>query len=228
MSRRRLTPNQQAYQKELRRLKQGIYRAKKRGYQFSEDVLPETPKRISKKRLREIQEYKTSDIYKKARKVDTETGEILKGTQARKIERREAGKKAWRTRQKRQQIADNKVKTYDTQPQQSQTPKFPNFDKIVISNFRGSIRAFENGDAYEILDQWIKNLIATRGEHDVASMLQNGAENGLIIQFNIVYKRAEAISYMSAMLDYLPDLGENEKQMFFEALEIYEDWETPF
>ena len=46
-----LTPNQQAWEKELKRLQQFIRRAKKRGYTFSEDVIPETPKRITKKQL---------------------------------------------------------------------------------------------------------------------------------------------------------------------------------
>ena len=47
----KLTPNQQAWKKELKRLQQFIRKAKKRGYTFPDDVIPETPKRITKKQL---------------------------------------------------------------------------------------------------------------------------------------------------------------------------------
>ena len=47
----KLTANQQAWKKELKRLHQFIRRAEKRGYSFPSDVIPETPARITKKQL---------------------------------------------------------------------------------------------------------------------------------------------------------------------------------
>ena len=49
--RKKKTENQKAYQKERRRLLQAVRRAEKQGYIFPEDIVPELPKRVTKKQL---------------------------------------------------------------------------------------------------------------------------------------------------------------------------------
>ena len=48
-NRKKQTENQKAYQKERRRLLQAVRRAEKQGYIFPEDIVPELPKRVTKK-----------------------------------------------------------------------------------------------------------------------------------------------------------------------------------
>ena len=71
--RNKQTENQKAYQKERRRLLQAVRRAEKQGYIFPEDIVPELPKRVTKKRLEKIQKTKPKQLYKKAEFVYQET-----------------------------------------------------------------------------------------------------------------------------------------------------------
>ena len=81
MAVKKKTENQKAYQKERRRLLQAVRRAEKQGYTFPEDIVPDIPKRVTKKRLVEIQGTKPSDIYKVAQYVYKDTGEIVPASQ---------------------------------------------------------------------------------------------------------------------------------------------------
>ena len=54
MARRKLTKNQIEYNKQVRRIKNFIKRAEKRGYEFNEDILPKTPKRITKQAIKRL------------------------------------------------------------------------------------------------------------------------------------------------------------------------------
>ena len=98
---KKMTPNQQAWQKELRRLKQFIRRAKKRGYTFDENVIPETPKKITEKRLTEIRGIKPDILYAQAEYFNAETGETITGTEGRTLERKRSARKAQLTKQRK-------------------------------------------------------------------------------------------------------------------------------
>lgn len=89
---------QQAYNKELRRIKQFINRAEKRGYLIPENIIPKRPKRITSRSVESLRKINPEKIYKKSRFVDTETGEILKGLAGREYERSKSAKKAAKTR----------------------------------------------------------------------------------------------------------------------------------
>ena len=112
------TKNQLAYEREVRRLTRFIKSAEKQGIIFipGEEALPQSPARITQKRLRELQLMTRSDVLSKGYTVDTETGEItqykpkpskkrylslikpiLTPTQAKK-KRQEASRKGYETR----------------------------------------------------------------------------------------------------------------------------------
>ena len=112
------TKNQLAYEREVRRLTRFVKSAEKQGIIFlpGEPALPQSPARITQKRLRELQLMTRSDVLGRGYTVDTETGEItqfkpkqskkrylsqikpiLTPTQAKK-RRQEAGRKAYQTR----------------------------------------------------------------------------------------------------------------------------------
>ena len=57
---KQMTANQRAYLAEVKRIKQAVKRLEKRGYRFSDDVIPQMPKRVTKKAIKEIQKLKIS------------------------------------------------------------------------------------------------------------------------------------------------------------------------
>ena len=109
--RKKLTENQKAYKKEIRRLLQAVRRAEKQGYIFPEDVVPELPKRVTKKQLEKIQKIKPKQLYKKAKFVYQETGEVVPAEQ-RKQEIKQEAIKAKETRKTKKKISTPYIPTY--------------------------------------------------------------------------------------------------------------------
>lgn len=111
------------------------------------------------------------------------------------------------------------------------------FDNVVISQWYATLGEFSNGEAYNILRSWMGNTIRTEGKHNTAIMLQDGAENGHLLTWEVVYKHDNAVLYIGYMLDYLPDEGVLYKEETLDkieymkrlgdALEQDEDWEYP-
>lgn len=110
--RKKQTENQKAYQKERRRLLQAVRRAEKQGYIFPEDVVPELPKRVTKKQLEKIQKIKPKDLYKKAEFVYQETGEIVPAKKRKQEVKQEAIAKAKETIKRKKKISTPSVPTY--------------------------------------------------------------------------------------------------------------------
>lgn len=110
--RKKRTENQKAYQKERRRLLQAVRRAEKQGYIFPEDIVPELPKRVTKKRLENIQKIKPKHLYKKAEFVYQETGEIVLAEKRKQEVKQEAIAKAKETRKRKKKISTPSVPAY--------------------------------------------------------------------------------------------------------------------
>ena len=119
MAKRTLTPNQELWQKEIRRIERFQKRASKRGYYFPETIIPETPKRITKKALQRLKDLTPEKQYKQATYL-TKTGELISGTEGRKQERSEASKKGWRARR---YTADPKPKDYKNKQDEPKAEK---------------------------------------------------------------------------------------------------------
>lgn len=86
------------YEKQLKRIKQFVRRAEKRGYYFPEDIIPQKLKRPTKKSVEKLAKITPESLYKKAQYVVKETGELISGVEGRKAERKEAVKKAQESR----------------------------------------------------------------------------------------------------------------------------------
>lgn len=99
----KLTANQQAYSKEINRLKRAVKRLEQRGYRFSDDIIPQMPARVTKSAIQRLQETTTRHLYAEATALNEDTGEIISGTEKRHLERKESAMKAVATRQKRLQ-----------------------------------------------------------------------------------------------------------------------------
>ena len=156
-----MTKNQELWNKEIRRIKQFIRRATKRGY-LIDIAIPERPKRVTRKVIRELQFYTPQKIY--------EMSEYITG---RKIEKREAGRKAALTRAKKK-LSVNKVSSLDSV-------------KLIISNFvktftdTGYERGWSNYlreskmEDRQLAIDILEESISKYGEVEVAKRIQDNA-----------------------------------------------------
>lgn len=169
---RKLTPNQQEWKKEVRRLQQFIRRAKKRGYIIPPEIIPEKPTIITKKQLSKIKSINPQKIYEAAQYFNPETGKLISGTAGRAIERRKTARKIQQSRLNKRQYDETAL------PRETDT---------VLQNVRDIINQFTPSNLWS--DYWaqkkegdknklqslLDTVIAQEGEKVVADRLQNYA-----------------------------------------------------
>lgn len=237
--RRKQSHAERAYSKQVNRIKQFIRRAEKRGYQFSEDVLPQRPKRVTQASVRKLAKLTPEKLYQKAvyGGIATE-GEIVPAIEGVKLERSLRAKKAAETRKYRlAEPVQEQTNTPGFVPPENISEDVTFFENVVISQWYATLATFSNGEAYGLLRSWMGNTVRTEGKHNTAIMLQDGAENGHLLTWEVVYKHDNAVLYIGYMLDYLPDEGILYKEEMLDkieymkrlgdALEHDEDWEYP-
>lgn len=95
--------NRSAYNAELRRIRNFIRRAEKRGFRFQSipglDIPVANPRKADIERLKGLNRY---SLYKYATAISEETGDIISGTQAVKERRKASARKGYETRKRRQ------------------------------------------------------------------------------------------------------------------------------
>ena len=260
----KISPEQE-YKKELRRIKQFIRRASKRGFFWDKSPIPNQPKKITSKSVERLRKITPDVLYKKGEYVVQETGELIPATKGRKIERKRSTEKAIETRKankinvkkidkakekdvyspkdkkkhERSEVkvtkpkkpipgANDVVYSPDDEPEyDTDDTYYPNFIDIVLSNFRTQLSQFPNSEGAPLLLSWLDTLIADNGREAVAQMLQDGAEQGLLITWETVYKSVNTKTYMTEMMNYLPDQGEIYKDQIMDMMEQFEWWEQP-
>lgn len=219
---KKLTQLQLDYKKQVKRLKQAVRRAEKRGYIVPENIIPKQPKRVTKKSVERLKKITTNEIYSKSKKLDFETGELIPGEVARKQERSEAAKKAAKTRKEKRYNAEKGESEY----YEPQYETFPSGADIIIGNFRAEMTRFPEV-AYPIVTQWLDRLLRDYSKEDVAEMLENAAAQGLGVDYSIAYREDLLLDRLSEMLDLLPGASTGNKMDIMEAMEYEEDWEMP-
>lgn len=226
--RRKQTPAERAYSKQVKRIKQFISRAEKRGYLFSEDALPQRPKRVTQASVRKLAKLTPDKLYQKAVYGGLVTeGEIVSGLEGVKLERSFRAKKAAETRKYRlAEPAQEPTNTPGFVPPENISEDVSFFDAVVITGFKTHVRQF-NEHASNLLLLWLDRILATNDAHDVATMLNDGAEAGLIVTYQIVYSQDKLTQYMSEMLNYLPEAGQLFKAEIMDAMEQEEDFNSP-
>ena len=226
--RRKQTPAERAYSKQVKRIKQFISRAEKRGYQFNEDLLPQRPKRVTQASVRKLAKLTPEKLYQKAVYGGLASyGEIVPATEGVKLERSFRAKKAAETRKYR--LAESKQEPTNTKgfvPPENISDDETFFDAVVITGFKAHVRQF-NEHASNLLLSWLDRILATNDAHDVATMLNDGAESGVIVTYQIVYSQDKLTQYMSEMLDFLPEAGPLFKAEIMDAMEEEEDFSSP-
>lgn len=219
---KKLTQLQLDYKKQVKRLKQAVRRAEKRGYIVPENVIPKQPKRIIKKSVERLKKITTKEIYSKSEKLDFETGELIPGEVARKQERSESAKKAAKTRKEKRYNAEKGESEY----YEPQYETFPSGADIIIGNFKAEMTRFPEV-AQPIVNQWLDRLLRDYSKEDVAEMLENAAAQGLGVDYSISYREDLLLDRLSEMLDLLPGASTGNKIEIMEAMEYEEDWEMP-
>ena len=221
MAKRKLTPIQQQYRKERRRIQNAMNRLEKQGYVLPEDLLPSMPKKVTQASINRLKKITSESIYKKSKKLDFETGEITPGIVARDKARSQRAKEAARRRAFKQEYVSPQVYT---EPPQYTT--FPSGADIIINNFRSDVIGRFPESAGPILNRWLDGLLAQQDKEDVANMLETAASNGVLIDYKVAYNTEALMGAIADFMDYL-DTTSGFKQDLMDALEFEEDWEFP-
>jgi len=221
MAKRKLTPIQQQYRKERRRIQNAMNRLEKQGYVLPEDLLPSIPKKVTQSSINRLKKITSESIYKKSKKLDFETGEITPGIVARDKARSQRAKEAARRRSFKQEYVSPQVYT---EPPQYTT--FPSGADIIINNFRSDVIGRFPESAGPILNRWLDGLLAQQDKEDVANMLETAAANGVVIDYKVAYNTEALMGAIADFMDYL-DTTSGFKQDLMDALEFEEDWELP-
>lgn len=221
MAKRKLTPIQQQYRKERRRIQNAMNRLEKQGYVLPEDLLPSMPKKVTQASINRLKKITSESIYKKSKKLDFETGEITPGIVARDKARSQRAKEAARRRSFKQEYVSPQVYT---EPPQYTT--FPSGADIIINNFRSDVIGRFPESAGPILNRWLDGLLAQQDKEDVANMLETAASNGVVIDYKVAYNTEALMGAIADFMDYL-DTTSGFKQDLMDTLEFEEDWEFP-
>lgn len=221
MAKRKLTPIQQQYRKERRRIQNAMNRLEKQGYALPEDLLPSMPKKVTQASINRLKKITSESIYKKSKKLDFETGEITPGIVARDKARSQRAKEAARRRSFKQEYVSPQVYT---EPPQYTT--FPSGADIIINNFRSDVIGRFPESAGPILNRWLDGLLAQQDKEDVANMLETAAANGVVIDYKVAYNTESLMRAIADFMDYL-DTTSGFKQDLMDTLEFEEDWEFP-
>ena len=213
-SKKKFTKNQLEYNKQVKRIKSFIKRAEKRGYKFSDTILPKQPKRITKKSIEKLSNLKPKKLYEKATYYDETTNKTVTGTQGRKLERKKATEKAKQTRLK------NKQKTKSNKRKNSVKA-----EDVILNNFRNYLKSFPIKLTAKI-SQFVKKLENEIGKKEVAQALQNMPLkfHEILAQVNYSSEQANNV-FCSQLLEYLPNASEQYKK---DAMDFFEYNESGF
>ena len=219
MKKNKLTKNQIAFKKQVTRIKNFIRRATKRGYEFSDNVIPTMPKRVTKKSIEKIKNIKPKDLYSKASYLDKSTGEIVSGSTGRKIERNLLSQKAKETRK------NNNYKRHS-----NNNKNYITYETVIMKNFYEYIKSFTSNKIRDSLFGMIKTLEHEQGRTEVAKALQN-----MPLQFHEILARCgydsdkALMEFETSFLEYFPNVSEQYKKDLMEQLEYnemgYEEYE---
>lgn len=232
MAKKHKTKLQQEYQRQVNRVKRRIRELEKRGYEFTDTVLPQTPKTITKKEVQKIADITPDVLYKQARAVDYETGEIISGIERRTYERQQRALKSATTRKRKIQQDDDfwgntqqNDNTHSSQDYYDRTgSRTTNFTETVIKEYRRQIRKFPLTVASIVLTA-LDEAIQSSGKDNVALALQSKAES-LSDYLNRSHIFGDSISaiqaYCQAMFGDLPGMDSH----FMDVINALEDEES--
>lgn len=206
---RKQTEAEKLYSKQLKRIKQFIRRAEKRGFVFEEDIIPQKPKKVTKASVRKLEKLTPEKLYKKSLYLEESTGEIEEAQKRRKEERKQSARKAVKTRKQRQKDRRNWTKE-DAEKNRGQLPVEGNESlRNTIDDFvsrlqidtswvgrkrRRPVALQETIRSQSVLLSLINQQIALFGEEEIGNRLQaNSDKLSELISIVLWDSKAEAI-----------------------------------
>lgn len=190
------TPIEQEYDRirsNLLKQKRGL---EAQGLSFDKAPIPTKPKKITEASVRNLQKAKAS-LLDKAR-IKTASGEILTGRQYRNVKRWESAKKGAETRKKKKKPPVD-------------------FATVVITNYLADLNKWEHVNNKRVqrnagrVTNWILTLLEQHDKQTVARMIEQGAQDGLILTFEILYDDQLTDEYMTEMVRKFPGLTGEER-----------------
>lgn len=218
------------YAKQQQRLKKIEKKAKQKGIDVDLSEFKAKKEKVTKKEVAEIKEAIRGVPEEKQE--DVRTSNILKITQKQlrnAIARRKIQVAPKKISSKMINVTKEQKEYYDQGKEfQNYLDNLPEgvepvtadiFADTVIANYRLQIHAYPQY-AEPLITEWLDSMIAQYGKEDVALMLQNGAEAGVVVTHEIAYDDEYITTYVSQMLDYLPGLSKGLKADILDQFEV--------
>lgn len=119
------------------------------------------------------------------------------------------------------------IEFYDDDFYDIENNYIPEFVDIALTSFTDTLEKFKNASGTPILREWFNTLLRDHGKYHVAQMLQDAAEQGIELKYEIAYNGELTNSFITEMMDYLPDAGNWYKDSVMDMLEEFENWGMP-
>lgn len=187
-------------EKEYNRLRSNLLKQRrgleKEGLSFDENPIPTKPKKITEGSIRNLKKAK-ENLLDKAH-IKTASGEILTGRQYRNVKRWESAKKAAETRKRKKKPPVD-------------------FATVVITNYLADLNKWEHVNNKKVqrnagrVTNWILTLLEQNDKATVARMIEQGAQDGLILTFEILYDDQLTDEYMTEMVRKFPGMTGKER-----------------
>lgn len=218
------------YRKQRKRIQSFVYKAEKRGYIFSENIIPAIPKTIRPESVRRLEKLTPEKLYKKAAYVSELTyGEIVKAKTGRSLEKKKAQEKRKETIRRKKEEKKRKKPKKPVKPLEfndnvsRETLDTNGYAQVVILNYLSALEKFVRAEGYGILRRVIDDEIEKNGTNKVAKMITAMTnENGMIDGF-VMYNETVLTTYISKMLKYIPIDNETRTELY-NALDNGEDF----
>lgn len=228
---RKLSQTRKEYNKQRKRIQSFLSRARKQGYIFDENVLPQIPKKITKASVSRLAKLTSKELYKKAVYVSRETGEIETPEEHKKRIRKEAKVKEKETKARKKKQEQKKQEYPKPGPPKQKRKNKTNTDRgfytrATITTFLYTLETCRNGKAYSLLLRWFNKLRSDNGDDAVAQMLTKGAENGYEVSWSVVYDVEKATDFTQGIIQFLSEQGDfyrDEMDEFWNELSAMEN-----
>lgn len=219
------------YRKQRRRIQSFVRKAEKRGYIFSENIIPAIPKKITAASVRRLENITPEKLYKKAAYVSELTyGEIVMAKTGRELEKKKSQEKRKETvRRKKEEKKKKKkpkkpVKPLDFGDNVSRETLDSNgYAQVVILNYLSALEKYVRAEGYGILRRVIDDEIEKNGVNKVAKMITTMANENVMVDGFVMYNETVLTNYISKMLKYIP-IDEETRTELYNALDNGEDF----
>lgn len=225
--------------KERKRVQQNIRRMKKRDFFFDDFEIPEIEYtktgNVSKKTLNKLKAITPSVLYQNARWVDTETGEILTGSERRKEERHQRSQKSAQTRKYKREseriyIGDSEIGNIPTfsivDEILSRLSGLPDYLTKGTTGVRG-LHSIPIAQYREMGIQLVKDRIA---EENISELIEEYTQKEPLIaeKIMIIYQDSDGSSLVSYFTDLFALLSANGKIDTFYSTRLNDAIEEEF